>query len=51
MVMHCPILSIYCMANFSSQLCLDDYYEGTVQGLYFGGTCAAPEEVVCTYWS
>lgn len=34
-----------------SQLCLDDYYQGTVQGLYFGGTCAAPEQVVCTYWS
>eukprot|EP01031_Cornospumella_fuschlensis_P028992 gene28992-34994_t len=34
-----------------SQLCEDNFYEGTVQGLYFGGTCAAPEEIVCTYWS
>lgn len=34
-----------------SQLCVDDYFQGTVQGLYFGGTCEAPEKVVCTYWS
>jgi hypothetical protein len=32
-----------------SELCLDNYYEGTVQGLYFGGTCTAPETIVVTY--
>lgn len=30
-------------------LCVDNYYEGTVQGLYFGGTCKAPVEIVAQY--
>jgi hypothetical protein len=29
--------------------CVDNYFEGTVQGLYFGGTCRAPEDVVVVY--
>ena len=32
-------------------LCEKDYFEGTVQGLYFGGTCAAPVTVVAVYKS
>lgn len=31
--------------------CPDDYFKGTVQGLYFGGTCRAPEDVVIYYSS
>ena len=31
--------------------CPDDYFKGTVQGLYFGGTCRAPEDVVIVYSS
>lgn len=30
-------------------LCEDNYYEGTVNGLYYGGTCRAPEDVVVEY--
>lgn len=30
-------------------LCADNYFEGTVQGLYFGGTCKAPVEIIATY--
>ena len=33
-----------------SNLC-DDYNKGVVDGLYFGGTCEAPEDVYCTYQS
>jgi hypothetical protein len=29
--------------------CPDNYFEGTVQGLYFGGTCQAPEDIVVIY--
>ncbi len=29
----------------------ENYYEGTVHGLYFGGTCTAPENVSITYIS
>jgi len=29
--------------------CVSNYFEGTVQGLYFGGTCRAPEDVVVVY--
>lgn len=32
-------------------LCVDNFYEGTVQGLYFGGTCTAPVTVVAHYES
>jgi len=32
-------------------LCVDNYFEGTVQGLYFGGTCAAPITVIAKYES
>jgi hypothetical protein len=32
-------------------LCADNYYEGAVQGLYFGGNCRAPEEVGVQYSS
>lgn len=32
-------------------LCEDNYFEGTVNGLYFGGTCSAPVEVIATYQS
>ena len=32
-------------------LCEDNYYEGTVNGLYYGGTCRAPEDVVVEYES
>jgi hypothetical protein len=31
--------------------CPDNYFEGTVQGLYFGGTCRAPEDVAVVYAS
>ena len=31
--------------------CADNYFEGTVQGLYFGGTCRAPATVVVAYQS
>lgn len=34
-----------------SVLCEDNYYEGVVQGLYFGGTCRAPEDVTVHYTS
>lgn len=30
-------------------LCSDNYFEGTVQGLYFGGTCKAPVEIIANY--
>lgn len=33
------------------QTCPDNYFEGTVNGLYFGGTCVAPEDVWVTYSS
>ena len=29
--------------------CEDNYYEGTVQGWYFGGTCRAPVDVTVVY--
>lgn len=29
--------------------CPDDYFKGTVQGWYFGGTCHAPEDVLVVY--
>jgi hypothetical protein len=31
--------------------CPDNYFEGTVQGLYFGGTCRAPEDVAVVFSS
>lgn len=31
--------------------CSDNYNEGTVDGLYFGGTCEAPEDIVVVYQS
>lgn len=31
--------------------CTSNYFEGTVDGLYFGGTCAAPTELVVLYES
>jgi len=31
--------------------CPDDYFEGTVNGLYFGGDCTAPVDVVVSYSS
>lgn len=31
--------------------CPDNYFEGTVQGLYFGGTCRAPEDIVVVFSS
>lgn len=30
-------------------ICAENYYEGVLQGLYFGGTCRAPVEVVVEY--
>mmetsp|Transcript_3349 Transcript_3349/g.3317 ORF Transcript_3349/g.3317 Transcript_3349/m.3317 type:complete len:219 (-) Transcript_3349:8-664(-) len=32
-------------------LCVDNFYEGTVHGLYFGGDCRAPTDVTIQYWS
>lgn len=32
-------------------LCSDNFYEGTVDGLYFGGTCTAPNNVIVSYIS
>jgi hypothetical protein len=32
-----------------SNTCVDNYYEGTVDGLYFGGTCASPVELTVVY--
>ena len=29
--------------------CTDNYFEGVVDGLYFGGDCRAPEDLVVTY--
>ena len=29
--------------------CKDNYSEGIVDGLYFGGTCVAPESVIVSY--
>ncbi len=34
-----------------SNTCTDNYYEGTVDGLYFGGTCTAPIEITVLYSS
>lgn len=31
--------------------CAENYNEGTVHGLYFGGDCRAPEDVTIQYWS
>jgi hypothetical protein len=31
--------------------CEDNYYEGIVDGLYFGGTCRAPIEIIAIYES
>ena len=31
--------------------CPDNYFEGEVQGLYFGGTCRAPEDVIVIFSS
>lgn len=31
--------------------CVDNFSEGAVQGLYFGGDCRAPEEVGVLYTS
>jgi hypothetical protein len=55
-------LSTYILMNESGQqletqtvqhanACVDNYYEGVVQGLYFGGNCRAPEEVGVQYTS
>jgi hypothetical protein len=55
-------LSTYILMNESGQqmetqtvqhanACVDNYYEGVVQGLYFGGNCRAPEEVGVLYTS
>jgi hypothetical protein len=30
--------------------CVDTYFEGKVEGLYFGGTCRAPEDIVIQYF-
>jgi len=30
--------------------CTDNYWEGIVDGLYFGGTCVAPESVIVSYF-
>jgi hypothetical protein len=30
-------------------LCVENYYEGTVNGLYFGGTCRAPIDILAVY--
>jgi hypothetical protein len=32
-------------------LCTENYFEGTVHGLYFGGDCRAPTPVTIQYWS
>ena len=32
-------------------LCTDNFYQGTVDGLYFGGTCVAPEQITAIYSS
>lgn len=32
-------------------VCADNYFKGTVLGLYFGGTCVAPVEIVAEYIS
>ena len=34
-----------------SVACIDNFYEGTVDGLYFGGTCTAPTTIVVDYFS
>lgn len=34
-----------------TNLCESNYFEGTVQGLYFGGTCEAPLDIVVSYYS
>jgi hypothetical protein len=34
-----------------SVTCVDNYFEGTVDGLYFGGTCTAPTNIVVNYIS
>lgn len=34
-----------------TQLCSDNYYMGTVNGLYFGGDCKAPVDIVVQYKS
>ena len=34
-----------------SNLCPDNYNEGMVQGLYFGGSCRAPQDVTVEYFS
>jgi hypothetical protein len=34
-----------------NQTCVENYYEGTVNGLYFGGTCMAPVEIIAEYKS
>lgn len=34
-----------------SEVCVDNYYKGVVQGLYFGGTCRAPIDVTVQYTS
>lgn len=31
--------------------CIKNYYEGIVDGLYFGGTCRAPIDIIVTYYS
>ncbi len=31
--------------------CSKNYYEGIVDGLYFGGTCNAPTDIIVTYYS
>ena len=34
-----------------SNFCEENYFEGTVDGLYFGGTCEAPLDIIVTYSS
>ena len=35
--------------NYHSNLCENNFEQGTVLGLYFGGTCTAPQDVTVTY--
>ena len=35
--------------NQHSNLCPSDYNQGSVLGLYFGGTCTAPQDISVTY--
>ena len=32
-----------------TNICEENYFKGTVDGLYFGGTCTAPSEIIVSY--